>query len=347
MTRISSFSESGFFTTTIKKAGYILQGIITTVAGIMGSSGTTGDGGLAVLAKLSSSSALALDSNTNIYIGSGTSIREVFSSNGIINTVYSNTSSFGVYGICFDSFGNMYVSDDQAVVYKIDANTKKSIWFAGSGVTGTGSDGILANTSYLFYPSGMAVDSFNNLYICDSGSNRIRKVFASNNIITTVVGTGTAGNTGDGGLATLATLNDPSDIAIDSFNNLYISDIGNNKIRKVYASNNIITTVVGTGFGPYNGDNIPATTANTYAWSIAVDKNQNLYIADFLNNRIRKVYASNNIIITIAGNGIHGPGSNNVLANTSNLYWPNIVRVDSLGRIYINDQYNYVIRLVY
>ena len=106
------------------------------------------------------------------------------------------------------------------------------------------------------------MDSAGNLYIADSGNNRIRKV--SNGVITTVAGNGTAGFSGDNGPATSAQLNYPQGVAVDSAGNLYIADTGNNRIRKV--SNGVITTVAGNGTAGFSGDNGPATSAQLH-WS--------------------------------------------------------------------------------
>ena len=129
--------------------------------------------------------------------------------------------------------------------------------------------------------------SLGNLYIADSGNNRIRKV-DTNGIITTVAGKGGLGYSGDGGAATNAGLNTPYAVALDALGNLYIADSGNNRIRKV-DTNGIITTVAGNGSYGYSGDGGAPTNASLHGpCGVALDALGNLYIADTSNNRIRE-----------------------------------------------------------
>lgn len=147
----------------------------------------------------------------------------------------------------------------------------------------------------------MAFDSNGNLYIADNGNNRIRKVGAGG-VISTVAGNGNPTFAGDGGYATNASLRSPSSVTFDISGNFYIADFWNQRIRKVTAGG-IITTVAGNGTYAYSGDNGQATNASLYfPWGVAIDKAGNLFIADWSNNRVRKV-ASTGIITTVAGNG--------------------------------------------
>jgi trimeric autotransporter adhesin len=136
---------------------------------------------------------------------------------------------------------------------------------------------------------GVAVDSAGNLYIADRENNRIRKVTAAG-IISTVAGNGAyGGHRGDGGPATAALLRIPKGVAVDSAGNLYIADLGNNRICKITPAG-IISTVAGNGTKGYSGDGSAATAAQlNRPIDVAVDSQGNLYIADLGNNRIRKV----------------------------------------------------------
>jgi uncharacterized protein (TIGR03437 family) len=219
---------------------------------------------------------------------------------------------------------------------------------AGNGTPGLSGDNGPATSAQLLSSIGVAVDSAGNLYIADTGNNRIRKV--SNAVITTVAGNGThetPGLSGDNGPATSAQLNQPVGVAVDSAGNLFIADALNNRIRKV--SNGTITTVAGSGAygilqgGAFSGDNGPATSAQlSYPEGVAVDSAGNAYIADTFNNRIRKV--SNGIITTAAGGGSslgdNGPATN------AQLNQPIGVAVDSVGNLYIADTVNQRIRKV-
>jgi len=218
---------------------------------------------------------------------------------------------------------------------------------AGTGTFGYTIDGIPAITAGLTIPSRVFVDSYNNVYIADTNSQRIRKVDASSKIITTIAGNGALGYTGDGGDATSATLYSPYGVCVDSAGNVYIADTSNNCIRKVDASSGIITTIAGTGAGGYNGDGILANTATiTSPSGVWVDSAGNVYIADTGNHRIRKVDASSEIITTIAGTDVGGYNADDILATAAKLGSPSDVCVDSAGNVYIADMFNNRIRKV-
>src|SRR5579872_6518518 len=164
-------------------------------------------------------------------------------------------------------------------------------------------------------------------------------------IISTIAGNGSAGYSGDGGKATAATLNDPRGIVTDPAGNVYFCDRLNHVVRKIDTSGNI-TTVAGTGVPGYNGDNIPGTQARLNTpWRVTIDPAGNLYIADSVNNRIRKL-APNGIITTVAGNGSAGYSGDGGPATSASLRIPEQAELDVFGNLYIADTYNNVIRKV-
>jgi trimeric autotransporter adhesin len=176
----------------------------------------------------------------------------------------------------------------------------------------------------LRYPSGVAIDASGNIYIADTGNNRIRMVTKSTDIITTVAGDGSYGDKGDGGLATSATLNYPNGIAIDASGNIYIADTDNHRIRMVTKSTDIITTVAGDGSSGFSGDGGLATSARLYyPQGVGIDVSGNIYIADTANHRIRMVTKSTGIITTVAGDGSYDFSGDGGLATSARLDYPN------------------------
>jgi sugar lactone lactonase YvrE len=220
---------------------------------------------------------------------------------------------------------------------------------AGNGTNGFSGDGGAATNAKIAIPTGVTVDVNGNLFIADSGNNRIRKV-DTNGIITTVAGNGTIGYSGDGGAATNAKIAKAFGVAMDVNGNLFIADSGNNRIRKV-DTNGIITTVAGKGpnypsVGSFSGDGGLATNANLFASSgIAVDANGNLIIADSSNNRLRKV-DTNGIITTVAGTNSVGFSGDGGLATNARLNSPDGVALNAAGNLFIADYSNSRIRKV-
>ena len=170
-------------------------------------------------------------------------------------------------------------------------------------------------------------------------------VLASAQTISTIAGTGMSGFSGDGGIASVAQLNQPSDVFKDNKGNIYIADRGNNRIRKVNTSG-IITTVAGNGISGYNGDGGPATAASLNAPTrVVVDGLGNIYIADRWNNRIRKV-DTRGIISTVVGTGIPGFSGDNGQAVYAQIDSPTAVAIDIHGNLYVADSGNSRIRKV-
>ena len=247
-------------------------------------------------------------------------------------------------GAAADGSGNLYIADTiHHRIRKVDAAGVIST-VAGNGRDGYSGDGGPAVRAQLAEPWGAAADGAGNLYIADTGNNRIRKVDAAG-VISTVAGNGEWGYGGDGGPAVRARLASPLDAAADGMGNLYIADAWNNRIRKIDAAGNI-STVAGSGRYGYGGDGGSAVRAQlAEPWSAAVDGMGNLYIADRGNNRIRKVDAAG-VISTVAGSGGWGYGGDGGPALQARLLAPSGVAADAAGNFYIADTENNRIRKV-
>lgn len=227
----------------------VSTGVIDTVAGT-GSPGSSGDGGAATSAKLKQPEGVAVDAAGNIYIAdtSNHTIRKVDASTGNIDTIAGTGQPGGTgdggaatsakmwfpVGVAVDAAGNVYIADsNNHKIRKVDASTGIISAVAGTGSPGSSGDGGAATAAKIKRSEGVTVDDAGNLYIADTGNHKIRKVDASTGIISTLAGTGSSGDTGDGGLATWARLDSPQSAIVNAAGILHIADGGNHKIRKI------------------------------------------------------------------------------------------------------------------
>jgi hypothetical protein len=335
----------------------VLPGTITTVAG-NGTSGYSGNGGSATAAQLNLPIGVAVDAAGDLFIADTFNhvVREV-SPAGIITTVAGNgTAGYSgdggaataaqlnySFAVTVDAAGDLFIADTvNNVIREVRAGIITTV--AGNGVGGYSGDGGAATAAELFRPSGVAVDAAGDLFIADGLNNVIREVRAG--IITTVAGNDSPGYSGDGGAATAAQLADPAGVAVDAAGDLFIADYNNNVIREVRAG--IITTVAGNGTAGYSGDGGPATAATLNSPpAVAVDAGGDLFIADNINNVIREVVHTGNII-TVAGNFTAGAGysGDGGPATSATLNNPTGVAVNAAGDLFIADASNNVIREV-
>lgn len=323
------------------------QGRLTTVAG--SGWGAIGDHGSARAAQLPGPVGIALDSAGNLYVSDTTArlIRKI-DGNGIITTVAGDGEqgfdTDGVpatsaplnapHGITIDPEGNLYIADaDNHRVRQVGVDGVIHT-VAGTGEPGFAGDGGAANAAQLSEPSGVALDAAGNLYIADTGNNRIRKVTPSG-VISTIAGNGAAGYTGDGGPAAAASLSAPVGVYADASGNIYIADTGNHSVRAVSTAG-IIATIAGTGIAGRSQDGLPARSAPLQApVAIVKDAEGNLFIADRDDNRIRRV-RPDGTMDTVAGSSSYvgsvdltaGPGF--ILPLTA----PQAIIVDPAGNLY-------------
>jgi DNA-binding beta-propeller fold protein YncE len=166
--------------------------------------------------------------------------------------------------------------------------------------------------------------------------------------ISSPVGTGEAGDTGDGGPAAQARLNQPFDVVLDSAGNLYLSDTGNHRVRRVDAKTGIITTVAGNGQKGFSGDGGPAVAARLdEPYGLVLDAGDNLYVADRLNARVRRIDAKTGVITTVAGDGQKRYSGDGGPAINAGLVEPNGLAFDGRGRLFVADVADHRVRVVY
>ena len=298
------------------------QAIITTVAGV-GRKGFTGDGGPAAQAETAAPHDIVFDSVGNLYFTDSYNhrIRKV-DRRGIISTVagtgkaaYSGDGGPAIeahlnvpQGITIDREGNLLIADTfNHVIRKIDGDGIITL-VAGSHPWGYAGDGGPAPKALLSVPSAIQVTPDGTIYFSDSANSRIRKIDPTGIIHHWVGfpelegGTYGAGFAGDSGPADKARIYTAAGIAFDSVGNLHISDSGNNRIRMVIR-NSVIATIAGTGEPGFSGDGGKAIEARISSpKKLVLDQEGNIYLADQLNHRIRKI-DSNGVISTVAGSG--------------------------------------------
>ena len=287
-------------------------------------------------------------------------VREVVKSSGDIITVAGDgTAGYsgdggpaidaelnGPRGVAVDPAGDLFIADsNNNVVREVVKSTGDIITVAGNGPAGYSGDGGLATNAELDSPHDVAIDSAGDLFIADQLNNVVREVVKSSGDITTVAGDGTAGYSGDGGLATKAELNNPVGLAFDAAGDLFIADWLNNVVREVVKATGDITTVAGDGTAGYSGDGGLATKAElNEPGGIAFDSEGDLFIADESNNVVREVLAATGDIITVAGDGTAGYSGDGGPAAKAELDVPRRVAVDSAGDVFVTDSGNNVVR---
>lgn len=279
------------------------NGVIANLAGT-GAAGFSGDGGQAGGAQLDGPRDAAVDANGNIYIADRNNHRiRMIAPSGIITTIAGvGTAGFSgdggaatlaelrdPVGVAVDASGNVYIADATNRNVRKVATNGIITTIAGTGASGTTGDGGPATAATFVRPNDVRVNGLNAILVVDTDGRTVRSI-AGNGIITTIAGTpGVSGNSGDGGPATAARLSVPIEVAIDPFNNLYISDAGGARIRRVNTAG-VISTVAGTGDQGFGGDGGPAGSALFNQPSgVSLNSAGDLFIADTGNNRVRVV----------------------------------------------------------
>ncbi len=351
------FMKSAFFSLALILPAAAQQYSIATVAG--GANPATPVSATSI--SIGQPRRVAVDSQGNVYFSSGNS---VFKVSGSTLTLVAGNSRAGFsgdggpavnaqlnapQGIAVDPLGDVFIADTNNNRIRLVAPNGIINTFAGNGQKGAPlafGDGGPAIQANLYLPGGVALDSNNNLYIADTGDNLIREV-TTDGIINTIAGDSLPSYKGDGGLPTVAELHSPEDVAVDKSGNVYISDTANAYIREITLSNNQINFIAGNGTVGYSGDSGKATSAGMVEpFAIAVDANANVYFAEPEDARIREITVSNGDINTVVGNGVQGFAGDGGSALKAEIHLSNGIAIDSSGNMYIADTLNNRIRKV-
>jgi sugar lactone lactonase YvrE len=277
------------------------DGIITTIAGIGGDNGFSGDNGLAVSARLNLPQGVSVDQIGRVFIADRNNQRIRRITYGIITTIagvgitgFAGDGGPAVdarlrapIGVFVDKTGRIFIADtNNHVIRMIDTNGIITTIAGIGGDSGFSGDDGPASSAKLDKPQGVFVDFTGKVFIADTGNNVVRMV-NTNGIITRIAGTGSAGYTGDNGPALSAQLDGPTGLSVDQTGRVLIADTDNHVIRMVSIDGKI-STVAGTGSRGFNGDGIPATSAQlSIPKGVSVDNNGGVFIADTGNHRIR------------------------------------------------------------
>jgi hypothetical protein len=327
--------------------------IITTFAGT-GTSGYAGDGGQANVAEFSTPRSLTIDASGNIYVTDAAKIRKINAA-GIVSTI-AGTSTGGFSGdggqatsaelsplgpVAFDAVGNMYIPDESNNRIRMVSTTGIITTIAGNGIAGITGDGGQATAAEID-ADAVAVDAVGNIYI--GGGASVRKVIASTGIISTVVGNGTQGYSGDGGQATAAELKTSYNLVFDASGNLYINDQQNYRVRKVNTAG-IISTVAGNGtFSIPNTSGSAISSPLGSMSGICLDLLGNIYISCFYG--VYEISTSGTISIVAGQTSTAGNSGDGGQATAALIDGPEGIATDASSNLYIPDTFEYRIRMV-
>jgi len=348
-----------------------VSGNITTIAGtgVACAGGGCGDGGPVLQAEFHDPVDLVIDGRGDILVADAVNQRvrgiETVLATKFIRTVAGNGAAGAAFGgeggpavaarlnapeaALVDANGDLLIANSSYHrIHRVDASTRKIETIAGNGTPGFSGDNGPAVDAQVNRPSDLAFDKQGNLFFADALNNRVRRIDATTDAVTTVAGNGLFGFSGDNGPATSAKLATPSGLDLDTDGNLFIADSSNHKIRRVDAITQTITTVAGFSSVAALGDGGPAVNARLIQpIGVTVDNDGNILIADTNDSRVRHVDLTSGIITTVAGNGNVGSAGDGGPAVDAELAFPVRVAVDGAGDIFIADKNNFLVRQVH
>ncbi|VTU33919.1 NHL repeat-containing protein [Variovorax sp. PBL-E5] len=340
---------SGSAAADVTSVSVICAGVsaqVTTLAGGTSRGALDGVGGAA---SFNAPVGVAVDAAGKVYVGDtqNNNIREI-APGGAVTTLAGSTSaafadgtgraaSFNApQGVAVDDAGMVYVADyANHAIRKITPDGVVST-LAGSGAAGS-FDGAGRAASF-YFPAGVAVDAQRNVYVADTGNHLIRKI-TPDGAVSTFAGSGALG--GDDGAGRAASFRDPYGVAVDAAGNVYVADYSNNRIRKI-TPDGVVSTLAGSG-APGSDDGAGGTASFRHPYGVAVGLGGNVYVADYGNNRIRRITPAG-VVSTLAGdpNGGFADG----IDGAASFDAPTGVAVDASGNLYVADSANNAIRKI-
>ena len=258
---------------------------------------------------------------------------------GTMNGTGTAASFSAPLGLTVDARGNIYVGDYNNNIIRKITPAGVVTTYAGIASTHGAADGP-ASTATFTLPEGVAIDKNGNIYVADSFNNLIRKI-SPQGAVSTIAGVYGMRGSADGTVLT-ATFNSPTDVAVDDAGNVYVADNLNNVIRKI-SSGGIVSTLAGIAGVSGSKDGPGASATFNSPLGIAIDNTGNFYVADALNNKIRKITPAG-VVSTFAGDGT--AGDNDAYGPSASFNDPNYIAVDGYGNLYVTDQKNNKVRKI-
>ena len=322
-------------------------GVLAGAAGTLGSTDGTGNS-----AKFDLPYGAAVDGAGNAYVAdTGNSTIRKITSGGVVTTLAGSPGVTGSvdgtgsaarfynpYGLAVDTSGNVYVADTyNETIRKITPAGVVTTLAGQPGVSGA-SDGT-GSAAQFHFPWDVAVDSAGNVYVADTANNTVRAI-TPGGVVTTLAGSpGTAGSAD--GTGNVARLYDPRGVAVDSSGNVYVADAANDTVR-IIKSGGVVTTLAGSPGAAGASDGAGRAAQFNQPYSVAVDGNGNVYVADSGNDTIRMI-TSGGVVTTLAGSSLSA-GSTSGTGSVVRFSGPSGLAVDSAGSIYVADTNNHIIR---